>query len=249
MTTLDLHLYHSPYSTCSQKVRLCLWEKNLPFEVTEIHFWKNEHLTPEYLALNPNGVVPTLLHKGEPIIDSSVIVEYLDEVFPETPMSPPDAMGRARMRAWMRYLEEVPTTAIRVPSFNKVFVQLWQDKSDAEIAAQADARPLRKGMYQEMGRQGFGADKYDDSIERLSMTIDRMEKALDKNQWLCGNYMMLPDICVVPTIDRMADIGLAHLWDNAPNVQRWWAAVKSRPSFDKTYYEGSRVSSRYAIEE
>ncbi|MFC6588795.1 glutathione S-transferase family protein [Sulfitobacter pacificus] len=100
-----------------------------------------------------------------------------------------------------------------------------------------------------MGRQGFGADKYDDSIERLSMTIDRMEKALDKNQWLCGDYMMLPDICVVPTIDRMADIGLAHLWDNAPNVQRWWAAVKSRPSFDKTYYEGSRVSSRYAIEE
>ncbi|MFC6588794.1 glutathione S-transferase family protein [Sulfitobacter pacificus] len=64
MTNLDLHLYHSPYSTCSQKVRLCLWEKNLPFEVTEIHFWKNEHLTPEYLALNPNGVVPTLLHKG-----------------------------------------------------------------------------------------------------------------------------------------------------------------------------------------
>lgn len=248
MTQSDLHLYHSPYSTCSQKVRLCLWEKQLPFDVNEIHFWKNEHLTPEYLRLNPNGVVPTLLHMGTPITDSSVIVEYLDEVFPGTPMSPPDPVGRAHMRAWLRYLEEVPTTAIRVPSFNKVFVQLWQDKTDAEIADQAAARPLRKGMYQEMGRQGFGEKKYDDSIERLAVTIDRMETALCKNEWLCGDTIMLPDICVVPTIDRMEDIGLAHLWDTAPNVQRWWATVKSRLSFGKTYVEGGRVSSRYQIE-
>lgn len=248
MRVPDLHLFHSPYSTCSQKVRLCLWEKDLPFEVTELLFWKGEHLTPEYLALNPNGVVPTLLHRGDPVIDSSVIVEYLDEVFPEVPMSPKDSMGRAKMRAWMRYLEEVPTTAIRVPSFNKVFVQLWQDKTDEEIASQAAARPLRKGMYQEMGRAGFGKDKYDDSLDRLSMTIKRMEKSLSENDWLCGDYMMLPDICVIPTIDRMEDIGLAYLWDDAPNVRRWWSAVKARPSFDKTYYDGTRVSSRYNIE-
>lgn len=243
-----LHLYHSPYSTCAQKVRLCLWEKNLTFDTTEVEFWKGEHLTPEYLALNPNGVVPTLLHDGQPVIDSSVIVEYLDEVFPETPMSPETAIGRAEMRAWMRYLEEVPTTAIRVPSFNNVFAPLWRDKTDAELKEQADARPLRKGMYQEMGRNGFSAEKYGDSIDRLAMTIARMEAALTKNEWLCGDYMMLPDICVIPTIDRMADIGLAHLWHDAPNVQRWWASVKARPSFDKTYYEGTRVSSRYTIE-
>jgi glutathione S-transferase len=229
-------------------VRLCLWEKDLSFEVTEIHFWQGDHLTPEYLALNPNGVVPTLLHDGTPVIDSSVIVEYLDEVFPELRMSPTDAMGRARMRAWMRFLEEVPTTAIRVPSFNKVFVQMWQDKSDADLTAQANARPLRKGMYREMGREGFNAEKYDDSIERLSMTIARMDKALAENEWLCGDTIMLPDVCVIPTIDRMEDIGLQHLWEGAPNVQRWWAAVKRRPSYDKTYYEGSRVSTRFEIQ-
>jgi glutathione S-transferase len=226
-----------------------LWEKDLAFQTTELEFWRGDHLTPEYLALNPNGVVPTLLHDGTPVIDSSVIVEYLDEVFPQSPMSPDTAMGRAKMRAWMRYLEEVPTTAIRIPSFNKVFVQMWRDKSDDEIEQQADVRPLRKGMYREMGRNGFGADKYNDSLDRLSMTIVRMEAALSENGWLCGDYMMLPDICVVPTIDRMEDIGLGYLWDNSPNVQRWWAAVKARPSFEKTYFEGSRVSSRYKIEE
>lgn len=245
----DLHLYHSPYSTCSQKVRLCLWEKNLAFDMTEMHFWKNDHLSPDYLKLNPNGVVPTLLHNGVPIIDSSVIVEYLDEVFPDPQMTLSDPMGRAKIRTWMRYLEEVPTTAIRVPSFNKVFVNLWQEKSDSEIAAQAEMRPLRKGMYQEMGRQGFGKEKYDDSLDRLSMTIERMENALGENEWLCGDYIMLPDICVIPTIDRMEDIGLAYLWENAPNLQRWWSAVKTRSSFDRTYFPGSRVSSRYKIED
>ncbi len=53
-----------------------------------------DHLTPEYLKMNPNGVVPTLLHDGDPILDSSVIIEYLDEVFPEVKLTPIDPKER-----------------------------------------------------------------------------------------------------------------------------------------------------------
>ena len=68
-----LTLYHAPISTCSQKVRLCLAEKRLEFESCIIDFGNQDHLADDYLALNPNGVVPTLVHEGTPVIDSSVI--------------------------------------------------------------------------------------------------------------------------------------------------------------------------------
>ena len=76
-----------------------------------------DQLAPEYLALNPNGVVPTLVHDGEVITDSSVIIEYLDEVASAresfTPQAPAE---RARMRALMRFIDEVPAAAVRVPT-------------------------------------------------------------------------------------------------------------------------------------
>jgi len=105
-----IELYHSPISTCSQKVRLCLAEKKLEFTHRVIDFSMMEQLSDEYLAINPNGVVPTLVHDGKVIVDSSVICEYIDETWTEPALSPEDAYGRAQMRAWMRYFEEVPTT-------------------------------------------------------------------------------------------------------------------------------------------
>ncbi len=240
-----LHLYHNAYSTCSQKVRLTLFEKNLPFEATEMQFWKSDHLTPEYLEINPNGVVPSLLHDGEPILDSSVIVEYLDDVFPDVRLTPNGHLDRARMRSWMRYIEEVPTTAIRVPSFNKVFVKARSGLSDEELCVEADKRPLRKTFYQDLGREGFGDDRYDASLEQLRQTVERMDEALKKTSYLCADNLTLADVCVVPTIDRMQDLGLDSLWDDCPNLQRWWLSIQKRDSFKKTFFPGARVSEAY----
>ena len=84
-----LELYNFPMSTCSQKVRIVLAEKGLDWVDHRIE--SGDHLKPGYLQLNPNGVVPTLVHDGVPIIDSSVICEYLDEVFPQSSTTPPTA--------------------------------------------------------------------------------------------------------------------------------------------------------------
>jgi len=242
---MTLELLNNPISTCSQKTRMCLYEKGIDFINTTIDFRTNQHLSPDYLKLNPNGVVPTLLHDGRPIIDSSVIMEYLDEVFPEQPLSPPDAYGRARMRAWMRYLEEVPTAAIRVPSFNMAFVRHYNNYSEEEIQANADDRPLRRHFYKEMGQTGFSDTKLTASIERLGDTIERMDRTLADNTWLCGDQFTIADICVVPTVDRMRDLGLSDVWQSTRNFQRWWQAVQARPSFAKTYVAGTRVSEIY----
>src|SRR5258707_9069864 len=111
-----LELYNAMQSTCSQKVRITLAEKGIDFVEHRLRLFKQDQLKPEYLKLNPNGVVPTLVHDGVPVIDSSVIMEYLDEVFPQMCLTPQDPQRRAEMRAWMRFFEEVPTTAGRYPS-------------------------------------------------------------------------------------------------------------------------------------
>lgn len=239
---MALELLNNPYSTCSQKVRLTLHEKGIPFTDTRLDFRKKEHLAPAYLRLNPNGVVPTLLADGRPVIDSSVIMEFLDETHPAVPLTPGDPFARARMRAWLRYIEEVPTTAIRVPSFNRVFVRHYATLSAEEIEANADDRPLRRDFYRRMGREGFPQADYDASLARLRQTVERMDAALADGPWLCGDALTLADFCVVPTVDRMADLGLATVWEGLPRFTRWWAAIQSRESFMLTYAPGARLS-------
>ena len=80
-----LVLYHAPHSTCSQKVRMVLHEKGVQFDEMRIDLGKKQQLKPDYLKLNPNGVVPTLVDDGVPIVESSVICEYLDEKYPGKP--------------------------------------------------------------------------------------------------------------------------------------------------------------------
>lgn len=242
---MALELLNNPYSTCSQKVRLTLYEKGIPFTDTRLDFRKKDHLTPAYLKLNPNGVVPTLLDDGRPVIDSSVIMEYLDEEYPDHPLAPADAYGRARVRAWLRYLEEVPTTAIRVPSFNKVFVRHSRDMTEEDRAENAEIRPLRKHFYQKMGRDGFDDMEYQASLDRLRQTLERMEAALTQHDWLVGNALTLADFCVVPTIDRMDDLGLGDLWSDLPGVTRWWSAIQARSAYANTYPTGARLSDIY----
>ena len=92
---------------------MALWEKEISWQDRPIVFQKNDHLSDWYLAINPNGVVPALVHDGKTIIDSSVINEYLEDVFPERYLRPRDAVEVAHMRARRQFIDEAPTVAIR----------------------------------------------------------------------------------------------------------------------------------------
>ncbi len=239
-----LKLYHANHSTCSQKVRLCLAEKGLDWESELVNLATNEHLTPEYLALNPNGVVPTLIHDGAVITDSGVICEYLEEVFSDVPLLPSEPTERAIVRAWIRYLDEVPTAAVRVPSFNMAFLPRYDGlDDDAFQKEQADIRPLRKHFYEKMGRKGFDDTEVDNALEQLSATISRMEARLQDNPWLSGAELGLADFIAAPLMDRLDDLNLEELWQkSSPKVTDWFERLRSRPSFAKAFYPKSRLS-------
>ena len=240
-----LQLYIAAHSTCSPKVRIVLAEKELAFEDIRMDLGKGkDHLKPDYLKINPNGVVPTLVDDGAIVIDSSVICEYLDEKYPAVRLTPDDLVERARMRAWMRFLEEVPTAAVRVPSFNMGFLPRFEglDRPAFE-AEQADIRPIRKHFYRRMGPQGFRKEEVEASLEQLANTCARMDRALAHGPWLLGKHYSLADIIVAPLIDRMADLGYASLWEGRhPRVTEWFACMRARPAFQKTFYPGSRMS-------
>ena len=239
-------LYHSFYSTCSQKVRIALAEKAVDWQSRVIDFARQEQLAPEYLELNPNGVVPTLVHDGQPVVDSSCILEYLDEVVPEPALSPPTALGRARMRAWLRYFEEVPTAAVRVPSFQTTFLPILRKlQSAAQFDAAGEQRPIRKGFYRKMNSgRGFSQQELDSSREQLEQTVARIDAALERGPWLLGEQFTLAECCVAPLVDRMDDLGMQSLWSARPRFADWLARLRARPCFAKAFELGSRLSER-----
>lgn len=240
-----LTLYHSPYSTCSQKVRLCLAEKGVAWESHIVDLKKREQLEPWYLSMNPNGVVPTLMHDDKVVIDSSVICEYIEEVFPSPPLSPADPHGRACMRAWMRYIEEKPTTAIRVPSLHLLshsagFEHLSVAGKDG-WDRYADQHPYHRNLYRRLGAAGFDPALVRESLETLDRMISRVDSAVADGRWLVPDSFSIADIILIPTIVRMQDLGLHEHWANRPAFASWIDRAQARPSFAAAYPPGSRV--------
>lgn len=246
---MSFTLYNAPQSTCSQRVRFVLNAKGLAFEEKKLDLLAGDQLKPDYLALNPNGVVPTLVHDGEVVIDSSVIIEYLDEISPEPIcFTPRDAAARARMRALMRFIDEMPAAAVRVPTFNIAFLPRFAAMSEQEFLAFAESKPLRKEFMLAMGRKGFPQKDMDAALARMQRTYERMDQAIESSggPWLMGRDITLADIALMPAIVRMADLGLASGWADRPRVARWYEGIRAHPAFKPTYYFGSLLTEQFA---
>lgn len=236
----SLALYHAPVSTCSQRVRMGLIEKGLSWEDRQLSLAKQEHLSPAFLQINPNGLVPALVHNGLVVADSTVILEYLEDVFPDVPLRPTDPHERARMRMWQHYIDEVPTPATRIPSFHMSFGQHLRKMSATARATYAAHRPLRKHMYSKFGDDGFTQVELEAAMEQLDQTFARANAALEQTHWLTGAMFTFADISLLPTFVRMEDLGLTHLFDGRRAARRWYDAITARASFGQAYFPGSR---------
>jgi glutathione S-transferase len=175
-----------------------------------------------------------------------VICEYLDEKYPHNPLVPAGLVERARMRAWTHYIEEVAVGAIRVPSFNRAFLYRFEGQDQKQFEdREIKPRPVRKELFWRMGSpKGFSKEQIDKALGELSETCRRMDEAIaKKGPWLMGEQFTLADVLVMPSIDRMADLGLSTVWEgNYPRVTQWYERLQARPSFKATYYPGSRVT-------
>ncbi len=246
---MSFTLYNAPQSTCSQRVRFVLNAKGLPFEEVRLNLLAGDQLKPDYLAINPNGVVPTLVHDGAMVIDSNVITEYLDEVEPEpASFTPEDPVARASMRALMHFIDEMPAAAVRVPTFNLAFLPRFAKMSEEEFIAFAESKPLRKEFMLAMGRTGFPQSEMRAALARLRRTYERMDAEIKKSggPWLLGKDITLADVAVMPAVVRMADLGLDTQWADLPRVQTWFENIRSHSAFAPTYYPGSLADREFS---
>lgn len=245
-----LELYNFSQSTCSLKVRICFAEKQLDWADRRLVSRDHDHLSDWYLKLNPNGVVPTLVHDGRAVFESSVIMGYLEEVFPEISLAPADAYERAQMRSWIAYVDQVTTPAIRYPSFQFGGLLLkFQNLSNEEFEERARKRPTKAAFYKKMDKNtGFAGEELDRAFRDIANSAARMDRMLQQNggPWLMGGQLTLADIAVAPLIDRLEDLGLENLWEeNYPGVADWLRQIQARPAYREAFYHGCRLSEIY----
>ena len=127
----NFKLYNALQSTCSQRVRYTLHYKSISYSMEILDLFSGDQLKPEYLSINPNGVVPALVHDGKIVLDSSVIIEYLEDInINHNPLRPAEPENAAKMRAMIRYFDEVAGPSVRIPSYNMAFLPHFQDLSE-----------------------------------------------------------------------------------------------------------------------
>ena len=153
-----LELYHTHNSVCAQKVRIVLAEKRLEWESHHLLLAKGEHQTPEYFKLNPKGVVPTLLDDGEVLRESTIIIEYLDDTYPDPPLMPATSLDRAQARLWMKRIDdEIHEPATTTVSFSIALRHLFMEQGKEACEAWIDRIPTESYRAR---LSGYGAQRH-----------------------------------------------------------------------------------------
>jgi len=169
----DYILHNYFRSTTSLRVRVALNLKGLDYEYVSYALLKKDHKSAAYLKLNPQGLVPALEIKDEAVLTQSMaILEYLDEVHPEPPLLPKDALGRARVRALAQII------AVDVHPINNLRVLKYLEN---EFGADANAK---KAWFHEWAHQG------------MSALETRLENEPETGKFCHGDSPTMADICL-----------------------------------------------------
>ena len=244
-----IELYHHGSSVCSAKVRFVLMEKGLAWTGHYLDILAGEHFQPEYLKLNPNAVVPTLIHDGEVLIKSTIICEYLDDHFSERPVKPKSALDRARMRLWTKAVDEHIHPACKYITYaschRHIIRRLPPEKFNQYMAGPAIGAETRvagdpnwvesKRAIVQMGLEAPGvASKFRMYHEYLS----KMDDALQQHEWLIGDVFSLADISLAPYVNRLDMLGMSEMWTGSlPHVTSWFQRIKERATFKPCFLD------------
>ncbi len=230
-----IELYHFGFSTCSQKVRLVLAEKDLPFTSREVNLMAGEQHDPAYVRLNPKHVVPTLVHDGRVIVESSLIIKYLDDAFPEPPLRPGHALGRYAVDRWIKRIDDEVHPAAPTVTFaigpRKLLMQQPEEVREANIAAIQD--PVARATRRSVLAHGVKAPEFAGAFRVFLTMLDLMETELADRPWLSGERFGLADASVIPYVLRLEHLAMDPLLSPSarPRVADWLARMKALPSY------------------
>jgi maleylacetoacetate isomerase len=179
-----MKLYNYYRSSASFRVRIALAIKGLTYEYVPVHLARGEHKLPAYADLSADGLVPLLETGKEHLSQSMAIIEYLDETQPAPPLLPPDALGRAKVRALAQSI------ACEIHPLNNLRVLKYLVK-ELQVSEEA-----KNNWYRHWVRDGL------ESFERQlgSLAAQRRQAGLLPSRFCWGDTPTLADCCLVPQI-------------------------------------------------
>jgi glutathione S-transferase len=230
-----IELYHFWSSVCSVRCRMALEEKGVKWVSRYIDLFKFDQLTPEYLAINPDGLVPTLVHDGAPVRESTIINEYIDTALPGPPLVPAHPIKQARMREFIRKCEDDFDAIVKLTMVKYIIPKLRNRWSEEELIVQAARRPMK--YYQDVHSRGVRGEITEAELAEARATIeqllDRLEAVLEPGPWIVGEDFSLADIAIAPYMFRLSALGSDQFWSHnrRPRVHDWYSRISARPSF------------------
>ena len=236
-----IELYQSYLSTCSGKVRLVLEEKGLDYSEVVINLQKGDQFQPDYIKLNPKSVVPTIIHDGQVLRESSVICEYLDDLQAEPSLKPTDPWKRAQMRLWMKFMDEEVHPVTTIVTYA---VAIRHERAAAntpeELEAHFEKMPNAKKREQQRAIHTDGVESpyFQDAIKVMDKMVANAEASLEEfgGPWLLGETYSLADVAVSPYMLRLSHFAFDGMWqDSRPLVADWWQRIQERPNYRGIY--------------
>ena len=233
-----LELYHNINSVCAQKVRVALAEKQLEYR-EHLMTLRGDQFDEKYMKLNPNAVVPTLVHEGRPVIESSVILYYLGEAFPNPPLMPKNLHQRAAVRQFNKLIDEYVHNSCTILTFATAFRPWFAGLTGEQIEQGLAKSPSkqRTEYKRDVALHGLESKYVRDALGHHEKLLKMMDAALQEGAWLAGGHFSLADAAVIPYILRLDLLRLRRIWDRKPAVQRWYERMRERPSVKKELLE------------
>lgn len=234
MVDPDITLYNYPLSPCGEKVRFALMEKGLPFRLVDIDLSRKANLAPDYLRLNPKGFVPTLVVGTDVLNESTVINEYLDEVFPDVPLKAATPGARAEMRLWTKLVDETVHPAWPAIAWPILVRPSWLEQPAETVAAMLDKLPdpARRERQRRMLRDGVASPDSRAALSMVEGLCDRMAEALADRPWLTGDRFTLADLALLPYFFALDAFGMRAVFDRRQSLVRdWYDRAAARPAY------------------
>lgn len=229
-----LALYEHSTSVCAIKVRLTLLEKGIDYESRYIDLRRGGQFDRDYIRIHPGAVVPALLYDGKPILESSVIQYFLEDLYPDPAMMPDDLLSRHRVRWLMKFIDDPIHPATGLLTHGIAFRKDYQTSEAVEARLAQVVDPRRRDRQRSVLTEGVDSPFVVDAVADVDRLLEEMETILSGGPWLGGDLYSLADAAATPYINRLRMLDLLDLFTvNRPRVCDWFDRVRARPSFDE----------------
>lgn len=228
-----LELYHCDPNANSGKPMMTLKEKGVEFVSHYVNLPRFEQHRPEYLKVNPKGQAPTLVHDGVVITESTLMCEYIDEMFDGPPLRPATPRERWRMRVWNKYMDEEFGPALSMIAWSRFLGPMYRSHDPADIETLIARIPTeeRRRSWRTAIFDLFPSGALDESLGRLQEGAKRLEAHLSRRAWLAGDDFSLADIIAFNMAGGMPVLfGALMNAELTPHCMGWLDRVRSRPA-------------------